>query len=164
MPTPTYDLIASNVLSSSASSVTFSSIPATYRDLVLVCTMISSTGNAFIDLRLNSDSGNNYPRVWMSGDGSSATSLTQSLGSDIRLNSGAWGSSTEAVLVVANIMDYSATDKHKTIISRANRAAVGVNAQAARWANTAAVTTITLNAGTNNFGSTSSFHLYGIAS
>jgi hypothetical protein len=126
--------------------------------------MKSSTGNSFIDLRFNSDSGNNYHRVWMQGDGSSASSLSESPGAEIRLNSQAWGSATEAVLVITQIMDYSATDKHKTVLSRANRAAVGVNAQAARWASTSAITLITLNAGTNNFGSGSSFYLYGIVS
>lgn len=35
MPSPTYTLIASNVLGSSAASVTFSAIPQTYTDLVL---------------------------------------------------------------------------------------------------------------------------------
>lgn len=47
----TYTLISSNVLSSSAASVTFSSIPATYTDLVLrasVRTNNASTGDYFI--------------------------------------------------------------------------------------------------------------------
>jgi hypothetical protein len=42
MPTPTYDLIESTALGSSASSITFSSIPSTYRDLVLVIDVIGT--------------------------------------------------------------------------------------------------------------------------
>lgn len=51
----TYTLIASNTLSSSAASVTFSAIPNTYTDLVLKYSVRSNqaSSNDFIQLRIN---------------------------------------------------------------------------------------------------------------
>ena len=49
----TYVLIASNTLGSSASQVQFSSIPQTYRDLVLRISARQGTGNASVWARIN---------------------------------------------------------------------------------------------------------------
>ena len=155
MPTPTYDLIASNVLSSSASSVTFSSIPATYGDLVLVCN--EASGNAVnLYAEFNGDTGANYSYVFMRGDGSSTFSGSGT-GNEAIISVG-----STAQLFIMQIMDYSATDKHKTYLSRSNRAAGNVAAQAGRWANTAAINSIRIFNGSIASGTT--FYLYGIAS
>jgi hypothetical protein len=44
MPTQTYVALASETLATSASSVTFAGIPATYRDLVLIVFAGTSSG------------------------------------------------------------------------------------------------------------------------
>jgi hypothetical protein len=62
------------------------------------------------------------------------------------------------------VMDSSATDKHKTILQRSNRAGANVQAQAHRWANTSAVTSITALVPGGSFASSSKFYLYGIVS
>ena len=160
--TPTYDLIASNVLTSSASSVTFSSIPATYRDLVLVVEYLSATaGNAEARLRFNSDTGSNYSTVVMTGDGSTASSGTYSLTEIYGSNA----TTTDRRINIYQIMDYSATDKHKTVLIRSNRASGSgptVEALAGRWANTAAINSITVRAKDADFASAATFYLYGI--
>ena len=161
MPTPTYDLIASNVLTSSASSVTFSSIPATYRDLVLVIDAKAVTTKD-IFVRLNSDTGSNYSQVYMFGNGSTAGSGTNS-GTSMYLTA-QYATSTGASLSITQFLDYSATDKHKTVLSRGGETSQGVDAWATRWANTAAINTILIGLGANNFASGSSFYLYGIVS
>ena len=165
MPTSTYDLIASNVLGSSAASVTFSSIPATYRDLVLVTQYLSTSTNTYAILRFNSDSGSNYQHVYMSGSSGSTYSGS---GSFTGVLSVYWtaANSTGPVLGIYHIMDSSATDKHKTVLSRTNTdntSRNGVEAFANRWANTAAITQIDVVGGNNNFAAGSSFHLYGIS-
>jgi hypothetical protein len=164
MPTPTYDLIASNVLSSSASSVTFSSIPATYRDLVLVCTG-TTTGNELLYLKLNNDTSTIYNHIFMVGNGSTATSGSQSDRDEtpITPNPG-WNSSTVATTIV-QLFDYAQTNKHKSGLTRSNNAALSVLANAIRYASTSAITEVTVRTVFgNNFASGSSFHLYGIAS
>ena len=72
----TYTLIESQVLGSSAASVTFSAIPDTYTDLVFKFSVRSDRAATFdnIQARINADSGSNYSRTLLSGDGSSASS------------------------------------------------------------------------------------------
>ena len=156
--TATYDLIASNVLTSSAASVTFSSIPATYRDLVLVMNVTSTY--ALTTMRFNSDTGSNYTAVRMAGDGSSASSGTQST---TFIDCYIEASTGNRSMSIVQINDYSATDKHKPVLIRATSPHARTVAIAARWANTSAINSITLNAfDTYQYEAGSSFHLYGI--
>lgn len=159
MPTPTYTALATLTLSSSASSVTFSSIPATYRDLVLV---ISGTTTTDKDIwaRFNGDTGTNYSGVRMLGNGSSTVSDSQTGQTFADLG----GMTTTQSDAIVNIMDYSATDKHKTTVHRNNKGAAYTLARANRWASTSAITSVAVIASTGLFGSGSTFSLYGIAS
>ena len=161
----TYVALANITLGSSASSVTFSSIPATYRDLVLVYSAFYSTsGNAAITMRLNSDSGANYSTVRMYGNGSTPTSDTNPApASTSGIDAGFFNDSISSG--IQQFMDYSATDKHKTVLGRHTLTGTGfVLAQAARWANTAAITTISLTPDSRSFATGSTFALYAIAS
>ena len=161
--TPTYDLIASNVLSSSASSVTFSSIPATYRDLVLVCDL-GGAGNVLPYIQFNSDTGENYNLVRAGGNGSSALSSQSAGATQIPLYFQGYATSTSRSIILTSVLDYSATDKHKPVLARSNGASNGTDMIAGRWANTAAINAIFIGNFGVDFASGSSFHLYGIAS
>jgi hypothetical protein len=153
MPRPTYDLIATTTLAASASSITFSSIPATYRDLIVV---INATATAANDLFMtfNSDS-SNYNMVRM-GAVTAAAAQTQST-REVGLQR--TGLSTH----ILQIMDYSATDKHKTTLSRTNGSGDFVAAYASRYASTSVISTIVFTiADGSSFTSNSSFSLYGV--
>ena len=63
MATPTYIALATTTLSSAVGSVTFSSIPAGYRDLVLVAEGLTSGATSNVRMQFNSDTGNNYSLV-----------------------------------------------------------------------------------------------------
>jgi hypothetical protein len=67
--------------------------------------------------------------------------------------------------VIIQIMDYSATDKHKTALARANNTNNGTNANAGRWANNAAISTVRLGfqKGSQSLASGSRVSLYGVA-
>ncbi|NBQ97859.1 MAG: hypothetical protein EBU12_06490, partial [Microbacteriaceae bacterium] len=56
----TYSQIASTTLGSAASSVTFSSIAATYTDLVIVVQAAVTAGSIALRMQFNSDTGTNY--------------------------------------------------------------------------------------------------------
>lgn len=160
MGTPTYTAIASQTLTSSASSVTFSSIPGTFRDLVLVAqaTTTGATTRA-IRLQFNSDTGSNYSVVNMSGDGSSASSTTSTT------TSFTVGPCAMTIVGqgIMQIMDYSATDKHKSVLTRNDNAEGSLTAYAQRWANTSAVTSIYLFPNLDSFAAGSTFSLYGVS-
>jgi hypothetical protein len=163
MGTPTYIALATITLASTDSEVIFSSIPATYRDLILVIQAKSTTGNPAVVARFNSDTGTNYPYVRMTGNGSSAASA--SITTDTFLNlAAAFGINTSGNgNIIAQIMDYSATDKHKAVLVRNNDAGLGVEAIGGRWANTNAISTISIfNTSSISFASGSTFSLYGV--
>lgn len=155
--------LATTTLASSSATVTFSSIPATYRDLRLVITFTKDTATNGARLTFNSDTAANYSQVIMYGNGSSALSATDGP-NYIYLNDYVAASLTEITLSTVDIMDYSATDKHKTVLERGNRAGGSVAASAARWANTAAITSVQINTGSGTFSAGSTFSLYGVVS
>jgi hypothetical protein len=158
----TYTPIATQTLGSTAATVTFSSISGTYTDLVLVA---SSGGSTTLDMRMqfNSDTGTNYSRTYLSGDGTSAFSGRASNGANIGATAYASITTTlSASTILINIMNYSNTTTYKTALSRANTASLGVDAVVGMWRNTAAISTISLNTSTGTFSIGSTFTLYGI--
>lgn len=168
MPTPTYDLIASNVLSTQSDSVTFSSISGSYRDLILVGVVkTAATGGPSANLRFNSDTGSNYSFVQMSGNGSTASSGNGTT-TYVEMGTNLYISNDFTYQFMAHILDYSTTNKHKAVLVRTNQtvdplnSGRGTNALANRWASTSAITSITINVFQAVAGS--SFYLYGLVS
>jgi len=159
--TATYTSLANVTLGAAASSVTFSSIPATYRDLICVVVAAGSTSLQG-RIRLNGDGGSSYNWQRMSGNGSSASAMASLDNNMGYLSAIAQATTTGALQMNINIMDYSATNKHTTIISRANNAANGTEAFANRWANTARVTSVQILTSTGNWAAGSTFALYGV--
>ena len=156
MATPTYIALATTTLGASASSVTFSSIPAGYRDLVLVIGGALSVGDVVYYALNGDETAANYSYVRMYGDGSStASSAATGVRSIINMY-------TNRGSHVIQIMDAGASDKHKTVISRSSTADVLVMAFASRWANTNAVTSIKIQPASGLLVSTTTLSLYGI--
>jgi hypothetical protein len=155
-----YIALANITLSSTDSEIVFANIPNTYRDLVLIiAAKRTNSGTQTVRVQFNSDTGSNYSWVTMSGNGSTASSST---GSDTNLLAGDIDDSYFNTQVV-QVMDYSATDKHKTVIVRRNRND-RTSADAGRWASTSAITSIKIfDAGSSTFTIGSTFALYGIA-
>jgi hypothetical protein len=164
MPTPTYTALANLTLSSAASTITFGSIPATYRDLV-VTVQGNTSANSAIRMTFNSDSGTNYFWQRLSTTGAAAPTAAAATNSTfVNLANIPLATTTSAIQIMVNVMDYSATDKHKSALSRSGNAANGVEVTANRWANTSAITSIQVTAATGSWAIGSTFALYGIAS
>ena len=130
MATPAWVPLATTTLSSSASSVTFGSIPSGYRDLVLVVDCIAASAGDSLRPRINGDTGSNYYQVFMYGNGSSATSGSNT-SSYIDLQ-GIHFSTSSRKLFIFNFNVYSATDKHKPILIRSNKPDNSTHAAASR--------------------------------
>ena len=157
MPKKTYTQINSITLAVAGSSVTFGSIPQNFRDLRIVIAGTASTP-ANTTFRFNGDTGNNYIALVMSGNGSSPFSGTYAATSFMRFGA----LYTSLGNVVGDIMDYSATDKHKTALGRSSTAGNEVAAFAGRWANTSAITSVAVLTSTGTFATGTTFTLYGI--
>jgi hypothetical protein len=157
--TSTYDKIATATGTGSAGDITFTSIPSTYTDLVLVAN-IFTTANANETLRVNGDSGGNYSTTALYGNGTSALSTRGSNNNAMTFQTDLFSTSTIAAFTVFNFMNYSNTTTNKTVISRSNKANQSTEAHVNLWRSTAAITSITIAGAT--FTTDAKFTLYGI--
>ena len=141
--------------------MTFSSLPTSgYRDLVLVIKDLAVTGaSGNVRIRFNGDTTDgNYSRVQMAGVSNGTKSGSTANGHffydlyDI-----------QSQPTIVNIMDYSATDKHKSSLLRFSGIDSYIVASSHRWANTAAITSIAIVPNGFSFAAASTFALYGIA-
>ena len=158
----TYTPIATTTLGSAQATVTFTSFSG-YTDLILITSTKGSTTN-YPKINFNSDTGNNYSRTVLRGDGTTATSGRASNSGRIDLTSNASNSSAEFNLnTITHILNYSNSTTYKTILVRANNASDGVDATVGLWRNTNAITSFEIGLNTGNFATGSTFTLYGIA-
>jgi hypothetical protein len=162
----TYVPIATTTLGSATGSYTFSSIPQTYTDLVLVAQPIASAG-VDLELRFNGDSGTNYSCTQLTGTGSSAISGQFSNSTQLRVDKYGYINTSIGTMDIVNFMNYSNTTTYKTVLSRTGNAGQGTDAVVGLWRSTAAITSIVLYPGATSgatFSAGSTFTLYGIAS
>jgi len=159
----TYSQIATTTLGSATASYTFSSIPQTYTNLVLVCgnVLTASTGQG-VKIRFNSDTATNYSYTYLSGNGTSAVSNRNSNATSSQIGWGAVGSSTAISTIIASIPNYINTTTNKTFISRSSDASTETVALVGLWRSTAAISSITIFPSSGNFSTGCVFTLYGI--
>jgi hypothetical protein len=161
----TYEPIATQTLISNTGTVTFSSIPATYTDLVVVLSNAGATSAAQPAFRFNGDTAANYSVTNLSGDGSSAISFRASGATYIQFGYNDYLSAANNYTGIFNVMNYANANTFKTSITRGSNASVGVGANVGLWRSTAAITSIAISPlfGAINFLSGSTFTIYGIA-
>lgn len=166
----TYEPIATTTLGSTSTTITFSSIPATYTDLRLI-TVTQAASISKLSLQFNGDTATNYSYVNINSQGTTAASQIRSTQAYIRdeissvapASSGNWG------LQVTDILGY-AGGTFKSCLMSCNYDANGtgvVGYNVGMWRSTAAINSITIYA---NNGTTTNYNfsigtiatLYGI--
>ena len=157
----TYTPIATTTLGSTTQSYTFSSIPSTYTDLVLITSLQVASGGDNICVRLNGDTGSNYSYTRVFGNGTSALSDRGSNTTQALIGN---ESSSQFTTQVTHFMNYANSTTYKTILSRSNAANGEVVAWVTPWRSTSAITSILVrSAGGGGFIAGSTLTLYGIA-
>jgi len=159
----TYTPIATTTLGSAASSYTFTSIPSTYTDLVLIVSG-SNAGSAAPLMQVGNgsvDTGTNYSMTVLRGTGSAANSFNNP--GDTWFNTFMTSGTGEIYTVTANFQNYSNTTTKKTALFRAGAAGGNVIAEVGIWNNTAAINQIKVLLSGVNFNAGTTFTLYGIA-
>lgn len=152
----TYFPIATTTTSAGNTSITLSSIPSTYTDLVLV---MAGSNSAPSDLRMrfNGDTGSNYSTTVLFGDGGSASSFRESNQQSFY---GAIGTSISNSII--NIMNYSNTTTYKSAITRTNSNPYYPMAFLELWRSTSAINSITCYVTSGSYNAGVTFTLYGI--
>jgi hypothetical protein len=157
----TYTPIATYTATGTPTSYTFSSIPGTYTDLVIVIDGYMATGSgAYIAVQFNGDTGSNYSTTDLSGNGSTAQSAQ-------------FTSQTSGIIgafylsqanIICSIQNYSNTTTYKTAISRSNASSNNTRADVNLWRSTSAITSVKVLAQTDTIANGTTLTLYGIAS
>jgi hypothetical protein len=156
----TYSPITTQTLGSTAAYIDFTSIPSTYTDLVVQCSLIGSSGAGYIYMRVNSDSGANYSRQELQGDGASITAQYVSGEGLAYIHSKVLG--TGYVPVRVEMLEYKNTSVYKSWVCRGADAASSTSIVAGLWKSTSAITDIRIAVTTATFAVGSTFTLYGI--
>lgn len=170
-----YELIESSILASNQSEVVFSSIPNTYKHLQIRYTaqVFEASSIYTMKMKLNSDSGANWGRHYIFGDGGSIYTAAQSNAYMLMrqmLVPDDYG--TNANIFAAGIidfLDYANTSKNTTVRAfGANPYAGtyrGVCLHSGVWLNTSAVSSITISSDSPTsypLKTGSRFSLYGL--
>ena len=161
----TYTPIATNTLSSTATSVTFSSISGAYTDLVLVCSIKpSDTTGPSVLLRFNGDTTTTYSCTVLYGNGTAASSSRRSATDYFRIFDNGLSTVSTSVITttITSIMNYANTTTYKTGISRGNTSDKGTEACVSLWRSTSAITSVEVLVAAGGFATGSTFSLYGI--
>lgn len=165
--------IAETTLGANAASITFSSIPSTYKNLKLYASAIAATAttNQGMNIQFNSDTTANYG--WGTGFNSNAspTGSASHTGNSTSMQVGVvWGNSSTVVpgFTVVEIPYYSSSTLNKGYTSISHSSDGGASAwnisySGGIWRSTAAINTITLTlSGGVSFLTGSFVGLYGV--
>lgn len=156
----TYEPISTTTLSTSPTSITFSSIPSTYTDLKIV---VVNTGTTLgtLEVTYNNDTGSNYSRTILRGDGSTASSSAST--NQTKWQSGDTGG-TAPSMVSIDVFSYAGST-YKTGLAQASNDQNGsgrVTSCVGLWRSTSAVNRVDLAMGGNAFASGTTVTIYGI--
>lgn len=158
----TFTAIATQTLGSAAASVTFSSIPSTYTDLVLVI-QGGDTGGDNSYVRVNGDTATNYSFTTLNGNGTTAATNRVTNATAFRSSWYAYQTNNMNWNGMIHFMNYSNATTYKTMLLRDNNASTGTEAMVALWRSTSAINSINLYWGsTDTWATGSTFSLYGI--
>jgi hypothetical protein len=167
LSTNSYESIATvTVPSGGQSSISFNSIPSTYKHLQIRFIARGLSGGA-IYTQFNGDTATNYSAHNLNGDGATAAAQSQtSTNTPLIIRNG--GISTTANIFTAgivDILDYANTSKNKTLRSLSGQDLNGsglIELASNAWYITSAITSITMTQNGTGFAQFSSFALYGI--
>jgi len=164
-----YQSIQTVTVGTATSTITFSSIPATYTHLQIRGMLNGTAAGTYNNVRMgfNGDSAANYASHTLYGDGTSAAATSEASGSRMYGQIFVSQASTASYVGVGviDILDYANTNKYKTTRSingiEMNGSGV-IEFGSGHWRNTAAITSIEFVTASGNFNVGSTLALYGI--
>lgn len=139
--------IARVTLSAAASSITFTGIPGSYTDLVLVASGLQATLQDGMAIQVGNttiDTGTNYSATILQGTGSVAQSARETSVNYIN------GGLVDATTIGNNIfhfMNYSNSTTYKTVLTRADVSSWLTRTTVGLWRSTSAINTIKIGSG-----------------
>ena len=165
--TNSYESIATATSTGSSGTITFTSIPSTYKHLQLRAFLNNNNGNISVTTTFNSDTGANYAQHSLYGDGSSVTATSSTSRSNISAMFYTGNATSTYWPTIVDILDYADTNKYKVARSLSGGDFNGsgyILFMSSLWQSTSAINSITVTnfASGVNFSSGSTIALYGV--
>lgn len=169
-----YESIATATGTGSSGTITFSSIPSTFKHLQIRGIARTSAAGIGLDdfaITLNNITTSSYAYHVLQGNGSSASAggaASQTSGAIYKATTGAAATANNMGVSLIDVLDYASTTKNKTIrgfsgTDQNGAAGTGyVTINSSLFISTAAVTSIELKTFGGNWTSQTTFALYGI--
>jgi hypothetical protein len=162
-----YELIATEILGSAQSSVTFSSLgdySSIYKHLqIRAVTKQTTTGGQNLRIQLNGDSGSNYAWHYLLGNGSSVSSSGgASANFAFAGNLPHANQTSQFGAIVLDLLDPFSTTKNKTLRALNAESSTNIWLASGLYMSTSSTTSITLFSGSGNLTAGSRFSLYGV--
>jgi hypothetical protein len=154
----TYEAIATQTLGSNTATVTFSSIPSTYTDLVLVAVVKNSSTLNNGRFFFNNDTSSLYSGTYIQGAGSAVSGRVSGVNSCYTPEI----STTDWTVITANIMNYSNATTFKTTLIRGGTGSDRTAAWVDLYRSTNAISRLDFETFGGNLLAGSTFSLYGI--
>jgi hypothetical protein len=168
--TSSYESIATATGTGASGTITFSSIPATYKHLQIRGMGFGNSGGQLF-LRLNGDTASNYTRHRIVGYSSVVYASGETAQTSIRMcvddiNYASMGT-TNPTVAITDIVDYASTTKYKTVKTlggiESNNAGNGeIDLTSGLWLSTSVITSVSVIISAGSFTTDTVFSLYGI--
>jgi hypothetical protein len=170
----TYTLISSTTLASANGTVTISSIPSTYSDLIIAISARMGSGSGTspypVNITINGDGASNYSRTPLFTETGVVYSLRTSNAANVLVEKALAGPDQTANSfsnIQVYLPGYTSSSSKPFFISAGNSHALAQNdgrngIHACLWRNSATISSITFATGGNTMAAGSSFYVYGI--
>jgi hypothetical protein len=163
-----FELIETVYGTGASGTITFTSIPGTFKHLQIRMTPRSNDANATapVFMTFNNDSGSNYASHFLQGYQSGIWSSNATSQTSMSLRSGAANSGVSNVHAahIVDILDYTSTNKNKTVKTLQGHVLSGqfqISLISGLWQSTSAISSISIST-VGSFITASRFSLYGI--
>lgn len=156
--------IANTTTTSTTAGITFSSIPGTYKHLLIIGNAKASTGNTDIGVQMNGDTGSNYNAHMLYGNSVGTQGSYRYNGTRAQLTDWSYTDTNVFNLMHGTIHNYANTNLWKIINFKSSRGNTGGGNDVGQsyWRSTSAITSLYIFGTTGNLAAGCTFSLYGI--
>jgi len=160
-------LIESKTLASAAAQIEFTAIPSTFTDLIILCSLRSTSTDAYVNINLGFNSNTaNFTARWLYGLGSGGTGSASSLvryAGDLNTANDTANTFSNSSIYIPNYTGSTHSKSFSTDSVRETNASANASAiSAGLWNDTAAITSVQLDSSDGNFVVGSTISLYGV--
>ena len=159
-------LIESKTLGTAAASIEFTSIPQTFTDLVIVCSLRSTDTGSFGNINLGFNSSTTgFSARWLYGLGSGGTGTSTSIAryaGEVNTANDTANTFNNSSIYIPNYAGDTNKSFSTDSVRETNASANAMAISAGLWSNTAAITSVQLDSSAGNFVIGSTVSLYGV--